>query len=161
MTKQLKELLLRQMDESVRPWIGLRENAPPRGGWVKSIRQALGMSAAQLGNRMGLSRQGVADLERREAEQAVTLAVLENAARAMNAKLVYAIVPRESLEETVRAQARAVADKQLRRVAHTMRLEAQDVSSEEYANQLAESTATLLANWSRYIWDEEDSSLRK
>lgn len=161
MTKQLKELRLRQMDESLRPWIGLSNNAVPQGGWIKSIRQALGMSAAQLGNRMGLSRQGVADLERREARQAVTLAALEKAARAMNAKLVYAIVPHESLAETVRAQAQAVAGKQLDRVAHTMRLEAQDVAREEYAIQLAESTGQLLANWSRHIWDEEDSSRRK
>lgn len=161
MTQQLKELRLRQMDETIRPWIGLRRSNPPTGGWIKSIRQALGMSATQLGNRMGLSRQGIADLEKREAQRAVTLAVLEKAAEAMNARLVYAIVPRESLEETVRAQARAVADEQLSRVAHTMLLEAQDVSSEEYANQLAERAAKLLANRSRHIWDEGDLSRRK
>lgn len=79
----------------------------------------------------------------------------------MNAELVYAIVPRKSLAETVRGQARTVAERQLKRVAHSMGLEAQDVSRDEYANQLAESQERLLRNWSRHIWDEEGSSQRK
>src|SRR5579859_5403104 len=138
MSQELKNLRLRQVDASIRPWASLLNRTPPRGGWVRSIRQALGMSASQLGRRMGLSRQAIADLERREVHGTATLAALEKAAEAVNAELVYAIVPRKSLAETVRAQARTVADEQLKRVAHSMRLEAQDVSPDEYANQLAE-----------------------
>jgi predicted DNA-binding mobile mystery protein A len=110
---------------------------------------------------MGLTRQGVADLERREVQGAVTLNSLQKAARAMNAVVVYAIVPRQSLAETIRAQARAIAEKQLKRVDQSMLLEAQDVSREEYANQLAENQDRLLRNWSRQIWDEEDVSRKK
>lgn len=119
------------------------------------------MSAAQLGRRMGLTRQGVADLERRESQGAVTLTALQKAAEAMNAAAVYAIVPRQSLAETIRAQARTIAEKQLKRVDHSMLLEAQDVSREEYANQLAEHQDRLLRDWSRHIWDEEDVSRKK
>ena len=45
---------------------------------------------------------------------------------------VYALVPRSSLEETVKTQARLVAAERLKRVAHTMLLEAQGLSAEEH-----------------------------
>jgi predicted DNA-binding mobile mystery protein A len=160
MRQQLNDLRLRQVDESIKHWQGLLNQTPPKGGWVKSIRQALGMSTSQLGRRMGLSRQGVTDLEKREVRRVVTLAALMKAAEAMNAELVYAIVPRKSLAEAVRDQARTTADRQLKRVAHSMRLEAQHVSSDEYAKQLGEAQEKLLRNWSRHIWDEGDPSPR-
>lgn len=158
MKSQLKALRLRQMDETIRPWADLVGNDPPKGGWVRSIREALGMSAAQLGARMGLSRQGVADLERREGDRAVTLAALEKAAAAMNAKLVYAIVPRQSLTETIGAQARSVAERELDRIAHSMHLEDQGVASAEHASQVRERQDELLATWSRQIWSAEEIS---
>jgi len=160
MTQELKSLRLRQVDESIRPWSRLSAAGPPRGGWVKSIRQALGMSTAQLGRRMGVTRQGVTDLERRETQRAVTLAALERAAQALDADLVYAIVPRTGLAEMVREQARKTADAQLNRVAHSMRLEDQGVSSEEHASQVADIQERLLHTWSRHIWDEGDSATR-
>jgi len=123
---------------------------------VQSIRQALGMSASQLGHRLGLSRQGVADLERREVGSAVTLAALERAAAAMDARLVYAIVPCHSLEKTRQAQAHKRAEQRLRRIAHSMHLEAQAVSKQEYLTQLAENEQMLLDSWSRHLWDAED-----
>ncbi len=156
MTQELKNLRLRQVDESIGPWSGLRGKGPPRGGWVKSIRQALGMSTAQLGRRMGVTRQAVTDLEKRETQRAVTLAALEKAAQALNADLVYAIVPRAGLAEMVREQARKTAEAQLSPVAHSMRLEDQEVSSEEYANQVADIQERLVRTWSRHLWDEDD-----
>jgi predicted DNA-binding mobile mystery protein A len=117
------------------------------------------MSRAQLGRRLGLTRQSIEDLEHREVDEGVSLAALASAARAMDAELVYAIVPRRSLEETLRARAHTVAESELRRVAHSMRLEAQDVSREEYAQQLAERKEELLRTWSRRLWDEEKKDL--
>lgn len=93
--------------------------------------------------------------------QAVTLAALEKAAAAMNAELVYAIVPRQSLDETIRAQARRKAEQRLNRVAHSMRLEAQSVSKDEYNAQLAENEEMILKNWSRHLWDTEDPLPRR
>ncbi len=161
MHEQLNSIRMRQVEESIQPWRALVDQPRPRGGWVRSIRQALGMSAAQLGNRLGLSRQGVADLERREVGHAVTLGALEKAAEAMNATLVYAIVPRETLETTRRAQARKKAGLQLERIAHSMKLEAQAVSKMEYMRQLEENERALLRNWSRQLWDAEDPLLTK
>lgn len=157
MEKQLKNLRLRQVDGSLRQWAHLSARERPPGGWVRSIRQALGMSTTQLARRLGISRQAMADLEHREADRTVTLAALERVARAVDAELVYAIVPRRPLADMLRAQARARAEEQLDRVSHSMRLEAQEVPKEETDRQLAETEERLLRNWSRHIWDKEPS----
>jgi predicted DNA-binding mobile mystery protein A len=116
------------------------------------------MSTTQLGQRMGLSRQGIADLEQREMRGAVTLGTLQKAADALEADLIYVIIPRRSLDATLQAQARTVAEAELQRVAHTMHLEAQDVSADEYARQLADRAEALLRDEPRRVWDVEEPS---
>lgn len=93
--------------------------------WVKTIRQALGMSAAQLGKRMGISRQGIADLERREKTGSVTVGNLRKAAQALNCDLAITFVPKTPLETTVRLQAERKTMDERNRIVHTMRLEDQ------------------------------------
>ena len=86
---------------------GLFERVGPRPecGWVRAIRDALGMSTFELGERMGVTPSRVRQLERAEAAGSVELASLERAARALNCRLSYAIVPNETLEQMVRRQA--------------------------------------------------------
>lgn len=73
----------------------------------------------------------------------------------MNADLVYAIVPRQGLETTLRDQARKKAEQTLGRAAHSMRLEAQGVSVAEYNAQLEEAAEKILRQWPRDLWDAE------
>ena len=99
---------------------------PPRDGWIRTMRTALGMSAAQLGKRLGVSRQEAADLERRERNGAITVATLAKVAQALDCELRVTFVPKTSLDETVKRQATAKARAERNRVLHTMRLDAQD-----------------------------------
>jgi len=124
--------------------------AVPRGGWVRSIRDALGMSAAELGRRLGVAHSSVFDLERSERAGSVRLDTLRRAADALDCTLVYAFVPNRGLEATVRARAEELADDDLRAVDHTMALEDQKVETpphvrEELVQQLAGSREL----WSR------------
>lgn len=157
MAYSLKAVERRQVEESLKPWTTISPHDRPSGGWVRTIRQALGMSAAQLGRRLGLSRQAAADLERREVSLTVTLATLQKAAAAMNADLVYAIVPRQGLEATIRSQARMKAEQTLGRAAHTMKLEAQGVSDDEYNAQLDDAEEQIMKERPRDLWDGEDT----
>ena len=75
-------------------------------GWIKEIRLALGMSAAQLARRLKVRQSTVAKLEKSEAEETISLQSLRKAAEALDCTLVYAFVPRTSLEACVQAQAR-------------------------------------------------------
>ena len=83
----------------------------PGGGWVRAIREALGMSAAELGTRMGIVETSVLRLEQNEHADRVRVDTLRRAAQALECDLVYALVPRRPLQEMVdgRAEERARA----------------------------------------------------
>ncbi len=149
----LGSLRVRQVEARVRPWRDRLTDTPPPGGWTKAIRQALGMSSRQLAQRLGITRQAVIDLERREKDGRITVGALTKAARAMGCELVYAIVPKNNLEEMIRNRARNVAARRLRRVSHSMALEAQSTSAEEEDRLLDELVADLLKH-PRSLWEE-------
>lgn len=151
---ELKRVYLRQVADRLEPWTQVRGLRPPRSGWIASIREALGMSRAQLAKRMGVDPTAVPHLEKREAAGKITLESLRRAAEAMDAQLVYAIVPKYGLSGTLQTQARKVAQARLGRVGHTMNLEAQNVGKEESANQEADLVNRLLLEWPRSLWDE-------
>ena len=65
---------------------------PPRG-WIKAVREALGMTTAQLAKRLGVSQPRAVGIEKAEARGAITLDSLERAAQALDCRLVYALVP--------------------------------------------------------------------
>lgn len=123
----------------------------PRSGWVRAIRDALGMPAAELGRRIGVSHAAIFDLERSEQKGTAGLETLGRAARALDCTLVYAFIPRQGLEATVRAQAAEMADEELRRVGQSMALEDQATPvgpglSEEIIQRLIDSRGL----WSRH-----------
>ncbi len=101
--------------------------ATPPKGWVRAIRDAIGMTGAQLGKRLGMTAQGIVSLERSEASGTIQLNTLRRAAEAMDCVLVYALVPKASLTEMVDRRAREIALRALSRVSHSMALEDQQV----------------------------------
>ena len=127
--------------------------APPKG-WIRAIREALGMTAAQLGARLGLAQSSVATLERSETEGRIQLSSLKRAAEAMNCTLVYAFVPNQPLEAFVRERARRVAAAQLKPVEQTMRLENQALSEADRNAMLDDYIRDALDP--RLLWDRLD-----
>ena len=109
---------------------------PPPKGWIRAIRDALGMSGAQLGRRMGMKAQSVADIEKSEASGTIQLKTLRRVAEALDCIVVYALIPKSSLEDVVQRRAHEIARKELIRIAHTMDLEAQGLSQEEREEQI-------------------------
>jgi predicted DNA-binding mobile mystery protein A len=106
--------------------------APPVRGWIKAIREALGMSSAQLAKRLKIKQPTVAAMEQSELKGTIQLATLRRLAEAMNCTLVYALVPNDSLETIVREQARKVAKRRLQSVEHSMLLEDQSVPATDF-----------------------------
>lgn len=111
---------------------------PPPKGWIRAIRDALGMSSEQLGRRLSLRSQSIDDWEKTEANGSIQLATLRRAADALDCTLVYALIPKTSLEETVQSRARRIAMRELKRVAHTMKLEDQATDDIDQKEQIAE-----------------------
>ena len=144
-----RELLRRQLDARL---AGVPREPPPRGGWIRAIRTALGMTMAQLGARLGVSAPGIADLEKREASETISLARLRAAADALGCDLVVTVVPRVPLAEMVRRQALEKAAQEHRRLLHTMALEnqAQGVTR---APDPAQSVARWVDKRGSKLWD--------
>src|ERR1017187_6936977 len=85
-----------------------RYTSPVRG-WIKAIREALGMSTAQLAKRLGVKQPSVVAIEQSEAKGTIELATWRRGAEALDCTLVYAFVPKKPLELIIRDRARAFA----------------------------------------------------
>lgn len=146
-------LARKQLERRLAPLRKAPDFARPARGWVKAIREALGMTAAQLGARIGVSQSRVARIERDEAEDAVTLATLRRVAEGLGCTLVYALVSNQPLDEMLKARARAAADVQLKRTHHSMRLENQALDKGDLEQERERLAAEIMAGDPRRLWD--------
>lgn len=148
-------LLAEQLDELLQAYRSTSPAQRPSKGWARAVRGALGMSAQQLARRVGVSRATIATLERSEARGTITLASLEKLARGLGCRVAYALVPGDggALADVRHGRARELARKQLTRVSHTMKLEAQGLAPERERRQLERLADELLAGSPRKLWE--------
>lgn len=152
--KPNKKLVRRQLDSTLDEFKKLSSISTPHKGWIRAIRDALGITGPQLARRMGLSKQRVSKLEQTEVNGGTTLKTMSQAAEALNCKFVYSIVPHESLENTVRKQAKLLAEERLKRAHQTMTLEGQELSKSELQDALDDLVEDLISNSQSSLWDE-------
>ena len=126
---------------------------PPRG-WIKAIREALGMTTAQLARRIGVSQPRVVAIEKAEINASITLDSLERAARAMDCQVVYALIPRKPLNDLVEERALIVAEKRLESTQHSMALEAQNVDKSDEEEQLQHLSEQLIRKAGSDLWED-------
>jgi predicted DNA-binding mobile mystery protein A len=146
---------IRHLDKrfaSLRPLV---MNARPPKGWLRAIRDALGMTSAQFARRLGVSQPRIIELEQSEISGAVTLNTLQRAAEALGCRLVYTLVPEKPLTETVQERADLVAQRQLKAVEQTMRLEDQSVRDKTAAKDLHRQFVEELMRRPARLWDDK------
>ena len=136
MINSKRRIARQRLDERLSDFKPESRFAVPPKGWIRAIRDALGMPAFQLGTRLGMKSQSVADLEKSEGYGTIQLKTLRKAAEALDCTLVYALVPKASLEDTVQTRGREIARKELARIGHTMDLEAQGLPKAEREAQI-------------------------
>jgi predicted DNA-binding mobile mystery protein A len=142
MNQEFRQLRLSQLDRNLSP----ARSLPPRpsGGWIAAVREALGLSLADVGQLVRVPRQNVQKFERGEASDRITLATLRRVAEAMGCELVYALVPKSgSFAELAEQPTREQAARDVKSVLHTMALEDQ---KPENASQLIEDEAQRRLN---------------
>jgi predicted DNA-binding mobile mystery protein A len=127
-----------RLDERFRELGPAQRYAPPVRGWVKAIREALGMSTAQLAKRLGIKQPSLVEIEQSEAKGTIELATLRRLAQALDCTLVYALVPNKPLETAVRERARAFVNRRREPVEHSMLLEDQNVLTKNHEARLDE-----------------------
>lgn len=127
----------------------------PSEGWLRTVRKALGMSGAQLGRRMGVTRARIAAAEQAELTGGITLRSMQAAAEAMGCRFVYAIVPPQSVEDMVTAQARKKALAVVGTVSRHMALEGQALPDDKTAQEVARLAADMAREMPPDIWDDK------
>lgn len=148
------KLVLEQLERKMEPFRKADEISTPEKGWLHTVRTALNMTLEQLGNRLGTSKQAVKAIEVREANSSISMKSLEEAANAMDMKLVYGLVPKDgTLEQLVERKARILAEKIVRRTHHTMQLENQGNSEERIVSAIDELSEEIKRELRRSIWD--------
>lgn len=137
---------------------GLRDlpasaKAPPNKGWIRAIREALGMPRHVLGQRMGVGAKRVQQMELGEASGRITMESLARAAAALDCEVVVALVPREPLASQVRRRRDDLVQDWIRKkVLHTMSLEGQAI---RYADLPAETVQQVERMFpDARLWDD-------
>ena len=127
----------------------------PQRGWLRAMREAMGMTTRQLAQRMSKVQSAVVDMEKSEARESISLASLRQAAEAMDCVLVYAIIPKEPIDDILRARAMDVAALQLARASHNMALENQSLSRVDQDAERDRLTDELLRGPAARLWDDK------
>ena len=152
MARDYTKLKLDQTEELLRPLRRLSRAQSPRGGWVRALREALGMSGAQLAARLNVTRQTIKDLEHSEATGKITLDSLNKLAAALGCRVVYALVPEKPLEEMQRDRAREIAESHMKPVSHSMKLEAQAIGERDEQRQRNRLIEGLMQGDPKKLW---------
>ena len=126
---------------------------PPRG-WVKAIRESLGMTTAHLARRMGIVQPSVVTLEQSKALGRIRLDTVQRAASALDCRIVYALVPNQPLESLMESRRRELAEHQLAAVERSMSLENQSVAGKEVRERYLRAIADRIS--SKTLWDDQE-----
>lgn len=127
-------------------------------GWIRAVRDSLGISSRLLESRLGLQSGSISRAEQRERDKGITLDKLDQIARKMDCKLVYALIPlgeQKSLEAILETRARKLADEILRDVTNTMKLEAQGVDSKTSAAERERLVQSFVEKLDAKLWEED------
>jgi predicted DNA-binding mobile mystery protein A len=155
MRPQERATARRQLDKRLNSLRNSEEFTRPSHGWIKAVREALGMTTRQLAKRLGVTQPRAVAIEQAEARGSITLDTLERAARALDCRLVYVLVPRAPLDTLAQERAMARAREQLRSTRHSMALEAQSVEASDEQAQLEALARRLLDASGSGLWADE------
>lgn len=149
MDSGMRQLRVEQIQASLAAYSDLTGRRPPPRGWLKAVRESLGLTERQQAERLGITAPTLHKSEAAEAEDRITLGQLRKLADGLGCELVYALVPRKPLTQVVEDQARSIALQEVSGVAHTMSLEDQRPATDRLRKQVEQRTAELLrGRWS-------------
>jgi predicted DNA-binding mobile mystery protein A len=133
----------------------VRDISVPSEGWLCTARKALNMSAAQLARRLSVSRAQVSQTEKRELTGSVTLNAIQQMAETMGYRFVYAIVPKDSVEDVIAARAKEKATDLVNQTNQHMALESQVLSKEQIQFEIKRIQRNLMDEMPSSLWNDE------
>ncbi len=151
MRKVYELLSLRQVDKNLKQLQQLK-GFNPNEGWISHIRTALSLPTAQLAKLMGIKQPSALAMEKREQDKTITLETLEKAANAMGCDLVYAFVPKSSLEDFVEKKRNMIVDQVMQKTHLTMSLENQGLNRHDLKDQKDLLLEDLKSRSIKHVW---------
>ena len=149
-----RQLQISQLESKIKLLTPLLDHPGPPSGWIKALRTSFGMTMEQLAKKLGVSKQNISRVEKREQEGALTIAKLREVAAAMDMQLVYGLVPKErSLDAYIDRKARELAKQIISRTSNTMKLEDQENSEERIQKAIEERVAEIKRELPKSLWD--------
>jgi predicted DNA-binding mobile mystery protein A len=146
--------MIEQLDLKLKPFLKTKMVLVPERGWIKTIRNTLNMTMAQLGTKLNITRQGVRKIEESEANGTITLNTLKEVATAIELKLVYALVPKDgSIDDLIQIKAEKLAQKIVLRTNQNMKLEDQGIGDEKISKTIKELANEIKREMRKSLWD--------
>ncbi len=149
----MKEILQNQYRKKFGGFSFFKNIKRPTEGWIRTLRKALGMSSIQLAERLGISTPRATQMERMEAEDRITLKQLRRVADNLDCELVYALVPKTSIDSMIEKQAKVKAKELVMKADTQMKLEAQQLTDEVLQDQIKHETDRLIREMPRDLWN--------
>lgn len=133
----------------------VKEIRQPKRGWIRQMRELLGMTIKALAQQCRLDPSTIVRLEQSEQKHSITLNSLEKLADGLNCDVKYILVPREPIDQYLLRRAEIAARREIAKVTHTMGLEGQQPTEEQVEAQIQDLAAELLHKRSSTLWEEE------
>jgi predicted DNA-binding mobile mystery protein A len=142
------------VDNAAAGLAGLHKTPPE--GWLRTVRNALGMSGAELAKKMGVTRARVTQAEHAELAGGITLKSMQATAEAMGCRFVYAIIPpSEHIEDIITAQARKKAMAIVGTASTHMALENQKLPDDKIAWEVERLTREIAREMPPDFWRDK------
>ena len=149
-----KSLLITQLDQKLKPFAAIKNSSVPTKGWIHTIRTSLNMTMEQLGNKLGITKQGVKKIEESEAKCTVSINTLKEVANAIDMQLVYGFVPKTgTVQDLINQKAEKLATKIVLRTHKNMQLENQAITDTKLKRAIKELAEELAREMKRSLWD--------
>ncbi len=149
-----KQLLIEQLDQKLKPFQKTAMVLIPDKGWLNTIRVTLNMTMAQLGAKIGVTKQGVKSLEESEAKGSISINSLKEVGNALELKLVYGFVPKDgTIENLITLKAEKMARKIVLRTNQNMKLEDQGISDKKIKDSIIDLTNEIKREMRKSLWD--------
>jgi len=148
------KLTLEQVDKKIKQISSLSKISLPAEGWIYNIRQAIGISLKQLGNKMHITPAGVKEMEKREKNNSITIKSLKDFAASLELRFVYGFIPKDgSLEKMIEKRALEIARQIVLKTSHTMALEDQQNEPARIKKAIQDRAQQIKNEMPKYLWD--------
>ncbi len=154
MMRNKKQLLIEQLDQKIEPFQKTEMVLVPDKGWINTIRTTLNMTMAQLGTKLGVTKQGVNRIEESEAKGSISINSLKEVGDALDLKLVYGFVPKDgTIDNLINKKAQTLARKIVLRTNQNMKLEDQGISEEKIKQSVIDLATEIKREMRKSLWE--------